>query len=251
MNRIIMKETFQINRIYLLIKRFFVENFKSELIYWGIMILAFMIMYKIEQHFFEYIIFASLFADRVNKDFSKKTNSIHYLMLPASRIEKLSSMILLIVPLFFVLFISAHFVASQLLNIIYHVTTGKVYYNSIFEGSAILFSFIGTREVLGMLLVSAIALVGSLHFRKNQALRTWLSIWAIFIMLVLLFVVVGFVFFKNKVGFSLNEEFSDTLYSLEDLLTSSVSIFIYKTLAWLSIPYLWLVSYFKLSEKEA
>ncbi|MFT3753509.1 MAG: hypothetical protein QM800_11765 [Paludibacter sp.] len=96
-----MNTTLNINRLGLLLKRYFTENKQRELTFWGITTVVFTLMHlagsqekAISVQMFLYIS-GFIFAARSFKFFNFTPGGMHYLLIPATHLEKLTTAILL------------------------------------------------------------------------------------------------------------------------------------------------------------
>ena len=82
---------FNFRRMGLLFQRYFVERFRSEVIYWGIMAIVFIfIRNNIQTMSTLMIIAGAFFAARFFHKIHHPSDSIAYFMIPATQLEKIS-----------------------------------------------------------------------------------------------------------------------------------------------------------------
>lgn len=252
-----MNTTFNINRLGLLFKRFFVENRQREITFWSIAIFVFMLVRDNSAVEMFLMISGLVVAANMFKIFAYTPGGMHYLLIPATHTEKLVSSILLSTIYFFSMFIVTYIIGTwlgnQLGNFLFSSEKPLVF--SLFEMNNISDNWQG-RAVphLGILntflrftSTQSIFLLGSLFFKRNAIGRTFLSLIAIS----LVFIFIQIVLIKINYGsWETNINLNNTI-----LLPTGMKLFqdyewILKLLTYLFIPFLWLVSYFRLTEKE-
>ena len=239
-----MNTTIPFNRIVLLLERFFIEDRNRELLFWGILTLVFTLIHNADSVKLVLYISGFLFAARLFKVFSFTPGGMHYLLIPATHGEKLTTAILLSTVYFFGMTLLAYTIGSF---------TGTSITNMIF-GTEIPVKwdlFYSTKDFIDVLskfaLIQAIFMLGSLYFKRNALGRTMFSIIAINILIVIiegsLFkALFGTLSLSNEM-FSMNNILSNT--SIPSTIETVVRISTY-----ILIPFLWVVSYFRLTEKQ-
>ena len=100
-----MNKTLNINRLGLLLKRYFIENKQRELTFWGIATVVFMIMHQSQAVTMFLFIAGFIFASRTFKIFGFTPGGMHYLLIPATHLEKLVTNILLSTVYYFGMFL--------------------------------------------------------------------------------------------------------------------------------------------------
>ena len=251
---------FNIKRFGLLLRNDLFRNYRTLLIGAGsvaaiylIIILAPMIFshncvgYDFHQGFFPMALFIGGFllsaASFAEIHHSQKNTA--FFMLPASRLEKLTSRLLLT-------------------NIVY-VITAVVFYYLLNLVSIVLSAIFGcgpfpvfnlfTREMLIALLVyfviQSIFLFGSIYFKNHAFMKTGLSLFAlgnVIALFSLLMVRVVFFDFFNHMHAADNFMATDFLYlkDIGETLLTILKYLFYFVLA----PYFWILSYIRLGEKE-
>ena len=251
-----MNTTFSLNRLGLLLKRYFTENIQHEFSFWGIAIVVFMIMHQATSVEIFFYISGFIFASRTFKIFSYTPGGMHYLLIPATHLEKLVTAILL--STFYYLFM---LLVTYVIGSIIGTTLG----NSIFDthnaisldlfnmdsiskswGSSVI-NHIGFLEfILGFALIQSIFLLGSVYFKRNAIGKTFLTIISLGIIMGLIELII----FKVSFGayhftgqsYNLNITMGDDLFPGFEVAT--------KTIKYLLIPFFWVVSYFRLKEKQ-
>lgn len=252
-----MNTTFSFKRLGLLLNRFFIENKQKELIFWGIAILVFTLMHEPEPATIFIYISGFLFAARQFKIFSYTPSGMHYLLIPATHTEKLTASILLSTVYFFVMSLITYCIG----NII-----GTSIINYVLDRSMpISWELFSSHKVIGMnlmleptknqfwellttfLQVQSVFILGSLYFKRNAVGKTLLT-----------FAVMGIVFGLFQL-FLMDNIWSDihnagSSISMNVMMNNSAFMKSMDKIAdiffYLLIPYFWLVSYFRLKEKQ-
>ena len=244
------------NRIILLIKRYFLENMNYEVMLWSLLTMIFTFVHQPD--FFSSILNMSgiLYAVRQYKSLSHTPNGMHFFMIPTKQTEKLISTILLTTVYYFLMTWLVYLIGSVLGGLI-----SKFYLGTSMDIKWDVFTTTAHQYENGMMLVAnnntfwqtlskftilqSIFLLGSLYFKKNATLKTILSLIAIGIgfSIIELFIVQQ-TFGEQSAGI---QSFSLSISSSN--LDSSYG-WIAQLLGVLIIPYLWLISYFRLTERE-
>jgi len=250
-----MNTTFSFNRLGLLIKRYFIENKQRELSFWGIVIVVFMLMHESTAVEMFLYVTGFIFAARMFKIFSFTPGGMHYLLIPATHVEKLMTAILLSTVYYFIMILITYTVGSFL---------GTTLSNAIFSlNNTVNLDFFqmdaiskvwGHTEVhhkgfWGILctftLIQSVFLTGSLYFKRNAIGRTIMT----FIILSIFLGIIELIIFKLTFGsFEMNGQSFNLSISGNNLFPGFESATQY--LKYLLIPFFWLVSYFRLTEKQ-
>jgi len=257
-----MNTTFSFNRLGLLIKRYFVENRQRELSFWGIAIVVFMIMHQPTSVEIFFYISGFIFAARMFRIFSYTPGGMHYLLIPATHLEKLVTNILLSTFYYFIMLIIAYSIGTIL-----GTTLGNTIFGTNNPISLDLLQIDSISEVWGnnvklmgnnadihngilsiffnFTLIQSIFLLGSAYFKRNAIGKTFLTIITLSIVTGLIEVL----FFKLTFGsFSLTRQNMNMSISGDQLFTGyeqAITIVKYSL-----IPFFWLVTYFRLTEKQ-
>lgn len=259
-----MNTILDINRLGLLFKRYFTENKQRELTFWGITTVVFTLMHlagsrekAISVEMFLYIS-GFIFAARTFKIFNFTPSGMHYLLIPATHFEKLTTSIILSTFYYFAMILITYIIGTvlgtSLGNLFFDthnaiqfallqsatpdfVVNGHAVYNS---GPNLLNTFIAFAGI------QAVFMLGSIYFKGNAVGKTMLAIIALAIVLVLIEL------FLLKVTFGtyhINGQMMDISITPEHNLFKSLqtvgTIFKYAL-----IPFFWVVTYFRLTEKE-
>jgi hypothetical protein len=243
-------------RIGLLLKRYFLENMNYEVMLWGTLTMIFTFVHQPD--FFSTILNMSgvLYAVRQYKSLTHTVSGMHFFMIPAKQTEKLISSILLTTVYFFLMTWMVYLLGSILGGLI-----SKFYLGTSMDIKWDVFTTTSHPYENGMMLtnvnntfwqtfckfttIQAIFLLGSLYFRKNATLKTILSLIAIGI---------GFSIIEL---FIIQQIFGEQSAGLQNFSLSISSDNMGSTVGWVTqlgglllTPYLWLISYYRLTERE-
>jgi hypothetical protein len=251
-----MNTTFSLNRLGLLLKRYFTENRQHELSFWGIAIVVFMIMHQPASVEIFFYISGFIFAARTFRIFSYTPGGMHYLLIPATHLEKLVSAILLSTFYYFIMLLVTYIIGTilgtALGNSIFDthnaISLGLFNMDSVSKSwGNIVVNHIGFIEfMLSFALMQSVFLLGSVYFKRNAIGKTFLTL----ISLAFLIGIIELVIFKISFGsYHLNGQSLDfSIIPGNDVL--GYFKLILKTLKYLLIPFFWVVSYYRLTEKQ-
>ena len=200
-----------------------------------------------------------IYSIRLHKDLLRGKNSLHFLMIPATHTEKISAAIILNTFYHFGMTLLAYTIGNLLVTMIYHFILKMavpVNWDLFQEPSIINVNGIPQLyvknvfwSVLGLFAFSqALFTVGSLYFRNNVVFKTLFSIIGFAIVLLLLQLLIFKTFWNVK---HLTNAFYPMLVVITDFNIPTVfkNAFVYGS--YVLTPFLWLVSYFRLTEREA
>ena len=250
---------FDFRRMGLLFQRYFVERSRSELIYWGIMAIVFMFLRNNMQSMSALIVIAGVFyAARFFKEIHHSGNGVAYFMIPATHLEKLTVAIVMTSFFYFAMMMITYVIgnlAGTLLNNL--LASLEFFPNVLFHHSSIrwvLFEEMMPRFPQGMgggnihwmvwffvsLLVNqSIYLFGGIYFRKNQAFKTFASIIVISILLAFLVTI------ELKLILDVTALSGKDFENWGNFFANAAKVF------YVLLPlYIWVVSYFRLTEKQ-
>ena len=253
-----MNTTFSFNRLFLMLKRYFIENKNKEIMYWGILILVFTLIHKADTAKSILYIMGFIFAAKQFKIFAYTPGGMHYLLIPATHLEKLISNIVLTTVYFFTMMMIVYSIGNiagtSLYNLIFshsdpvtweffNATNTHSFANSIdlIQGNAFL------SMIVTFLTIQSIFMLGSVYFKRGALGRTWLTLFAFTILIGIIEVFILNVLFggmstlRNMNSISIMSDSSTTITMIENG---------FKIFSYLLIPYLWLVTYFRLTEKQ-
>ena len=253
-----MNTTLDINRLGLLLKRYFIENKQRELTFWGITIVVFTLMHlagakekSISVEMFLYIS-GFIFAARTFKIFNYTPGGMHYLLIPATHFEKLTTAILLSTFYYFAMIVITYTIGTTL-----GTTIGNFFFASnnpivfpLFQSVPDLYNNgHAPMSLLNKFIffagIQSVFMLGSIIFKRNAASKTMLTIFG----LIILFIAFEALLLKITFGsYSLNRSISILSFQAEKMFSGFYTIA--KIIPYLLIPFFWIVTYFKLTEKQ-
>ncbi|MDR3268645.1 MAG: hypothetical protein LBT83_06220 [Tannerella sp.] len=261
-----MNTLFDFNRAGLLIRRYFTERFHTELIYWGIFTIVLM-LFRNNLPTIGALLFVAgaFFASRFSREIHSPTNRMNYFMIPATQLEKITVSIVITIVYYFGMFLITYVIGnligtgltnllakvdflSSTLNL-FHPTELKWQLFEFFEQQVA--SFNGIQHSMNALFIrlffrvflvtQSIFMLGGIYFKRNQTLKTVFALTVVgFAFLILLILELKLFVWDNN--FSANKE--DLLY-LWETFKIITNVFLYSL-----VPFLWITSYFRLTEKE-
>ena len=253
-----MNPIFNINRLGMLLKRFFLENRLRELTFWGVATLLFA-WYPfsgfdgISIALITILISGSLCTSRMFKIFNYTSGGMHYLLIPATHLEKLITAILLSTVYFVVMIVITHVVGRTVgttIGNLYSGTNNPICFELIQSTSE--YSF---QKQTGMTLFDTIFLfaafqsvflLGSIYFKGNAFGKTTL---VIIVASILLFYFINFLLVEMIIKSSESHQSRIAAIGLITKFFSPDNI-VLTILKYAFIPFFWLVSYFRLTEKQ-
>jgi hypothetical protein len=253
-----MNTTFSFNRLVLMLKRYFIENKNKEIMYWGILILVFTLVHKAETAKSLLYIMGFIFAAKQFKIFAYTPGGMHYLLIPATHLEKLISNIILTTVYFFIMILLTYsignFIGTNLYNLIFNHSdpvTWEFFNSANTHSLGNNFNLTQENGFLDMfitfLTIQSIFMLGSVYFKRGAMGRTWLVIFAFSILIGIMELIIlkglfgGISTMRNMNSISIMTNGSTTITIIENG---------FKIFSYLLIPYLWLVTYFRLTEKQ-
>lgn len=254
-----MNTTLDINRLSLLLKRYFIENKQRELTFWGITTVVFTLMHlagpqekSISVEMFLYIS-GFIFAARTFKIFNHTPGGMHYLLIPATHLEKLATAIILSTFYYFAMILITYTIGTTL-----GTTIGNIFFES---NNPIVFALFqsvpdhysnsqGPESLLNKFIffagIQSVFMLGSIYFKGNVVGKTFLAIIAISIILGIIEL------FLLKITFGsyhMDGQMTNVSINSEQGFLYALSI-AGKIFAYALIPFFWVVSYFRLKEKQ-
>ena len=245
-----MNTTLDINRLGLLLKRYFIENKQRELTFWGITTVVFMIIHQTGSvEMFMYIA-GFIFAARTFKIFNYTPSGMHYLLIPATHAEKLIINIILSTFYFFTIFLFTYMIGTTigiyLGNFIFSMNSPVDF--ALFQTSSnpMHLNFGLWNTFTAFAIIQSVFMLGSIYFKGNAIGKTFLAIIGISITLVIIELFLLRVTFGTS---HLNGQMNNIniAYNAGDLFGSQIKISVFK---YALIPFFWLVTYFRLTEKQ-
>jgi len=252
-----MNTTFSFNRLGLLLKRFFIENQNREMMFWGILTIVFTLVHQTDSLRMILYITGLLFAARVFKVFSFAPGGMHYLLIPATHVEKLTANILLSTLYFFIMTLVTYSIGNllgtgilnQILGTSNPVSWDLFHAEAMHNyGQVTVSSTNGFLDLLATFAtIQAIFMLGSLYFSRNAVGRTMFSLLALGIVLSIIQLSLIKIIFGT---FSLTGDMGSMNFMLSNSSIPSGIEMAFKIGGYLLIPFLWVVSYFRLTEKQ-
>jgi hypothetical protein len=254
-----MNKVFSLRRVGLLLHRYFLENLNREIMFWCIVTFTFIVLdHRI---FVLLVLFVSglIYSIRLHKDLMKGSNAMHYLLIPANHSEKLVSTIILNTFYHFSMTIIAYSIGNLLVTLTYHfILRMPVPVNwDLFQDTTVIVSngFIQPVvrnvfwSVLGLFTFSqSLFMLGSLYFKNNAVTKTILSILGFGVVLFLLQLLIFKTLWDVK---HLKNAIFPMFVVVSDFTIPNVFKTAFVIGSYLLIPFMWIVSYFRLTEKEA
>lgn len=249
-----MNTTFSFNRLGLLLKRFFVENSQKELTFWAISLVIFMLIQNPAGVGMFIMISGFVFASRMFNSFGYTPGGMHYLLIPATHLEKLVTGIILSTFYFLVCILACYFVGgtigTHLGNLIF--STDNAVHFQLFETADAMNNISPTYDssyidmFISFAIVQSIFLLGSVYFTKNIIGKTMLSIIVFVIVLGLLELLLDK--FINGASGLHTYTYHFQLFNPNPMFPGSDILG--EILKYATAPFFWVVSYFRLTEKE-
>jgi|GEM_PF-455815 len=260
---------FDFKRVGLLFQRYFTERSNTELIYWSIMAIVFMLIRNVTPLMVILIIVAGAFyAGRFFREIHSRSNGVAYFMIPATQLEKLVVGIVMTTFYYFAMMMIAYVAGNLLgtfinnmlasvdfigLNIFHHIPLQWKLFEATIPNTTVIFNSSGIPSyqtnyislfniLVAFLLVQSIYLFGSIYFKSNQTLKTFLAVNVIQILLVIVLVIEVRLITG---GFSINMTTMQSAHDFGEMVRNIVRPIVY-----LLPPFFWVVSYFRLTEKQ-
>ncbi|MDD3280972.1 MAG: hypothetical protein PHC83_05300 [Bacteroidales bacterium] len=237
-----MDAKFSFIRVKSLLNRYFIENWKIDLILGLIIFLLTLISRSHQTPLFVFSFLVIVYSFKlfaVNLSVLQRT---HFLMIPASIFEKLSVNAILIHVYYPLILLVFFFIGIVCRGIIVSFFIDK--FDIVLESMYQCKNMINSIPVLSLLSIQAVVMFGSIYFMKSPFFKTLLSVIVFFLFLLS---VVLFVFYKNlennaMLTVLITEEFLSKINEIRNY----VLIFIKLSILF----YFWILSYFRLKEME-
>jgi len=253
---------FNFKRVGLLFQRYFIERFRTELIYWGIMAIVFMFFRNNIPAMFGLIIVAGVFyTSRFFKEIHHSANGVAYFMIPATQLEKLTVAIVM-TTLYYYAMMMMVYVAGNLAGTFLNNLLADMNFlpNALFNHSPLQWKLLeetgdpgnpvkyfgveNMRYIISIfrsvLIFQPLFLLGGIYFKKNQTFKTFSSVFAIQLLLVILFYI--------EAKLILGGHIPDIAikWNLNIVVVGTIVKIFYVLLS----LFFWVVSYFRLTEKQ-
>jgi hypothetical protein len=253
-----MDKKINFKRILLLIQRYLLENISRELMFWSIIALIFTVLDH--RVFVLFVLFSSglIYSVRLQKDLLRGPNGMHYLMIPATQTEKIISNIFLNTFYHFSMTLLAYSIGNLLVTLTYHIILKlKIPVSwDLFQVSNTVYAdgFMQVThqnvfwQIFGIFAFSqAIFTLGTLYFKNNAVIKTVFSIVIIgmilFFIQIILFKTIWDIKHLSNAIFPMFVMISDS--TIPAIADKAITVGSY-----LLLPLLWIVSYFRLTEKQ-
>jgi len=250
---------FNFKRVGLLFQRYFIERFRTELIYWGIMAIVFMFLRNNTSAMSGLIIVAGVFyAARFIKEIHHSANGIAYYMIPATQLEKMTVAIAMTSFYYFVMMIIVYVIGNLAGTFLGNTLAGMDFLpNGLFHHSSLQWTLFGETnsklpfEMTGaknqfivtffttFLMVQSLFLLGGIYFKNKQVSKTFFSVLIIQLLLAILIFA--------EIRLILGDNLHITEMNTKNLNFSPI---ISDILRILFLLFFWVVSYFRLTEKQ-
>jgi len=248
------------NRLGLLFSRFFGERSRYELIQWITMTIVFMFLRNnMAGMAIAILVSGVVYASNFYKEIHSPGNGAAYFMIPASQLEKTILGVVMTSFYYFVMIIIAYVIGNLLGTLLFNMLASlndiigiDLFHHSPLQWSLLHISiepWLDKTEhnnfilfLLRLFLIGqSIYMLGSLYFKRNHFFATFLTTIVIGLILLIVFATEARLLFGNfnvTPNQSLSYDFSHTVGS------------ILKSVIWLIPPFFWVVSYFRLTEKQ-
>ena len=247
-----------IKRLELLFRRFFSERFRNELIQWVTMTIVFMFLRNNGVGMIIAILVSGVvYASNFYKGIHAPGNGIAYFMIPASQLEKTIVGVVMTSFYYFVMILIAYAIGNLLGTLLFNLiaSLNGIIGIDLFHHSALQWTLFGvfmqpymsghayalSHLFKAFLIGQSIYLLGSIYFKRNHFFATFLAIIVTGLILLIVFatelrlIFGNFTFLPNQ---SLSIDFGRTVGS------------ILGNIIWLLPPFFWVVSYYRLTEKQ-
>ena len=262
---------FSFNRLGLLFRRFFAERSRYELIQWITMTIVFMFLRNFGVGIAIAIVVSGvIYASNFYKEIHLVGNGAAYFMIPASQLEKTILGVVITSFYYFAMIVVAYIIGNLLgtfLNNIFAsmniMINANIFGLNLFHYSPLhwyLFHIpVGpfedtnghTNFVIGLYelfwIGQSIYLLGSIYFKRNHFFATFLATNVIHIILLILFVLELKLFYGHE-SMTLNFNSANNrlfFYGFDKMIGRILEVGL-----WLLPPFFWVVSYFRLTEKQ-
>ena len=242
---------FNFKRVGFLFQRYFIERFRTELIYWGIMAIVFMLIRNNFQVMVGLIIVAGVFyAARFFREIHHSANGIAYFMIPATQLEKLTVAIVMTTFYYLAMMILVYVIGNLSGTFLGNTLAGMDFLpNGLFHHSPLQWALLkmepirnsmeNTSSIASFFIIQSIFLLGGIYFIKNQAFKTFLSILIIQLLLAIFVIVEVKLIFGDDLLFT---EINTKNLNFSPIISDIFRVFLFL--------FFWVVSYFRLTEKQ-
>jgi len=255
---------FDFKRFGLLFQRYFAERSHTELIYWSIMAIVFMFIRNNPPFTLLFIIIAgAIYAARFFREIHSRSNGVSYFMIPATQLEKLIVGIIMTTVYYFammvIVYVIGNLVGTFLNNMIaginvipfvHHSSLEWQFFMSGDDNGGLVQTFALRHSYVAatfrtFLFFQSIFLLGSIYFKNNQAGKTFFTAFVITLLLLILLIIEARLFGVSDLEI-LNIQLSPSSAREWGMTTGRIL----RHVRYLLPPFLWVVSYFRLTEKQ-
>ncbi|MGI8601055.1 MAG: hypothetical protein ACR2KB_17515 [Chitinophagaceae bacterium] len=256
-----MKQFFSFNRFNLLVLKHWTENKKiyglSVLAYFGLLLLRFLFSIIVHDHqlmphdiqqitfFFPLFIIGTFYASQYFSELGSRAKGSNLLLVPASTFEKFLCSLLYTVLLFFVVFTAVYYLLDILMVSITNAVIAadepaqKATVINVFKTEFIqLNSESAINLVLFFFSIQSLFLLGSVHFKKYSFIKTIISGFVVYI---ILFSLVFFLYRTCVPG----GDRPDGPAQIPEWIMQVLVL-----LAYIIAPISWIVTYYRLKQKQ-
>jgi hypothetical protein len=266
-----MNQFFSFNRFSLLVAKHWADNKKRYLLsviaFAGLLIAWFVFTMLIDSRIImskslQMITFfvGSFYASQYFRDLGSRAKGINFLLVPASAFEKILCSLLYTVILFFIVFTAVFYLVDILM-----VTITKSFLDTpvpdkekglvnIFEVARLPLDNKSTLNILLIFFsIQSIFLLGSVYFEKYSFIKTIISGFVVFF---IFFCIMYFLYDMMPKGGYVNHFLTSYRFHKPGKVDYQVSIprwpgqLVYYMVMYGTAPFLWLVTYFRLKEKQ-
>ncbi|MDR0969242.1 MAG: hypothetical protein LBM67_01730 [Lentimicrobiaceae bacterium] len=243
-----MNTLFSFKRFGLLLQRYFYERRKHDLLFWSITVLVLMLSGGSVQFSVTYLVVSgAIFVSNLFREIHSKTQGINYFMLPATQLEKITMTLFVSVIYYFAMFLITYIIGNILGTLLNNLLATFLPWFSHTSFFAEKFVQMPLKETfMAFVFVQAIFLLGGIYFKRNAFLKTVFSIFALIFALLIIEMILVSLFIERTFTTSLfPEEMMSFSLHFETFYKRILNI-----LGYLFVPFVWIVSYFRLTEKE-
>ena len=248
------------NRLGLLFRRFWGERSRYELIQWITMMIVFMFLRNnVVGMSIAIVVSGVIYASNFYKEIHSTGSGAAYFMIPASQLEKTILGVVMTSFYYFVMIIIAYVIGNLLGTLLHNLIANlnDIIGINLFHHASLQWSLLGisiepwinktehTNFLLHLfklfLIGQSIYLLGSIYFKRNHFFATFLATIVIGLILLIVSATEARLLFGNfsiTPNHSISYDFGNTVGS------------ILKYVVWLIPPFFWIVSYFRLTEKQ-
>jgi hypothetical protein len=256
-----MNNLFDLQRFTLLVRKHWVEQGRIYLFSWltlaGILACFFLMNYNnLSENFQEMLLIMSLllsisvFSSMMFADLADKTRGILYLTIPVSHLEKLLCSLFYSIVFFIPVFFATFFLIDFIFIGIYNSTkiSGQMYVINLLERQ-------NTIKILPVVFfnIQALFTLGSIYFGKNAYIKTagFLFITAIILLYTNFSILDKFIDHRdNIVGRSIGYTITMKDFGYNETLLKNFLKLIRFCITYVTAPFFWLVTFFRIKEKQ-